>query len=128
MSELFAGMINRRELVSALIDEVSTPRDCALDDTVREKVNKRLGATGLVTAACIDSTCNDGVQLADPVAGAVAHRRGSANLTASPSSHKGKIAARPAAAFDVASFAGDVRNGRVNVATLGRPAARRRTA
>ena len=38
-------MINRRELVSALIDEVSTPRDCAFDDTVREMVNKRLRAT-----------------------------------------------------------------------------------
>lgn len=128
MSKLFAGLINRRELVSALIDEVSTPRDCAFDDTVREMVNKRLGATSLVTAACVDSTCNDGVQLADLVAGAVAHQRGSANLTASPSSHKGKIAARLAAAFDVASFASDVRNGRVNVATLGQPTARRRSA
>jgi hypothetical protein len=78
-------------------------------------------------AACVDSTCSDGVQLADLVAGAVAHQRGSANLTASPSSHKGKIAARLAAAFDVVSFASDVRNGRVNVAILGQPAARRRT-
>ena len=128
MSKLFAGMINRRELVSALIDEVSTPRDCAFDDTVREMVNKRLGATSLVTASCVDSTCNDGVQLADLVAGAVAHQRGAANLTASPTSHKGKIAARLAAAFDVASFASDIRNGRVNVATLGLPTAGRRTA
>lgn len=53
MSKLFTGIINRRELVSALIDEVSTPRDCAFDDTVREMVNKRLGATSLVTAASI---------------------------------------------------------------------------
>ena len=65
MTKLFVGMTNRRELVSALIDEVSTPRDCAFDETVREMVNKRLGATSLVTAACVDSTCNDGVQLAD---------------------------------------------------------------
>ena len=41
---------------------------------------------------------------------------------------QGKIAARLAAAFDVASFASDVRNARVNVATLGQPIARRRTA
>jgi hypothetical protein len=46
MSKLFAGMINRRELVSALIDEVSTPRECAFDDTVREIVNKRLDHHG----------------------------------------------------------------------------------
>jgi hypothetical protein len=128
MAKLLAGMINRRELVSALIDEISTPRDCAFDDSVREMVNKRLGATCLVTAACVDSTCNDGVQLADLVAGAVAHQRGAANLSASPSSHKGKIAARLAAAFGVVSFANDIRNGRVNVATLGQPAAGRRTA
>jgi hypothetical protein len=128
MSKLFTGMINRRELVSALIDEVSTPRDCAFDDTVREMVNKRLGATSLVTAACVDSRCNDGVQLADLVAGAVAHQRGAANLAGSPSSHKGKIAARLAAAFDVAGFATDIRSGRVNVATLGQPTAGRRTA
>jgi hypothetical protein len=128
MSKLFAGMINRRELVSALIDEISTPRDCAFDDTVREMVNKRLGTTSLVTAACVDSRCNDGVQLADLVAGAVAHQRGAANMTASPSSHKGKIAARLAAAFDVASFAGDIRNTRVNIATLGQATAGRRIA
>jgi hypothetical protein len=48
--------------------------------------------------------------------------------TASPSSHKGKIAARLAAAFDVASFATDIRSGRVNVATLGQPPTGRRTA
>jgi hypothetical protein len=118
MSKLLTGIINKRELVSALIDNISTPRECALDDTVRAMVNHRLGATRLVTAACADSTCSDGLQLADLVAGAVAHQRGVANATASPSSHKGKIAARLATAFDVADFAADVRNGRVNVATL----------
>lgn len=128
MAKLFVGMINRRELVSALIDEVSTPRDCAFDDTVREMVNRRLGATSLISAACVDSTCNDGVQLADLVAGAVAHQRGAASLTTSPNSHKGKIAARLAAAFDIASFANDARNGRVSVATLGQPAVGRKTA
>ena len=128
MAKLFAGMINRRELVSALIDEVSTPRDYAFDDTVREMVNKRLGSTSLVTATCVDSTCNDGIQLADLVAGAVAHQRGAANMTTSPSSHKGKIAARLAVAFGVATFASDVRSERVNIATLGRSATGRRTA
>jgi hypothetical protein len=61
--------------------------------------------------------CNDGVQLADLVSGAVAHQRGQGNRTASPTSHKGKAAARLAAAFGLNSFE-DVRNDRVNVATL----------
>jgi hypothetical protein len=115
---LLVGIINRRELVSALIDQISTPRGHAFDDTVRGMVNGRMKATSLVTAACVDSACNDGVQLADLVAGAVAHQRGQGNGTASPTSHKGKVAARLAAAFGVGNFA-DVHNERVNIATLG---------
>jgi hypothetical protein len=117
-AKLLVGILNRRELASALLDEISTPRGFAFDDTVRDMVNRRMRATSLVTAACVDSSCNDGVQLADLVAGAVAHQRGQGNATASPTSHKGKVAARLAAAFGVSSFA-DVRTDRVNVATLG---------
>lgn len=124
-ARLLIGMINRRELASALIDQVSTPRGCAFDDTVREMVNVRMRSTSLVTAACVDSACNDGVQLADLVAGAVAHQCGQSAATASPASHKGKIAARLAAAFGVPSLR-DVRSNRVNVATLGLPAPRKR--
>jgi hypothetical protein len=118
-AKLLVGIINRRELASALLDEISTPRGCAFDDTVRDMVNRRMGATALVTAACVDSACNDGVQLADLVAGAVAHQRGQEGGTTSATSHKGKVAARLAAAFGLTSFADDVRNSRVNVATHG---------
>jgi len=117
-AKLLVGILNKRELASVLLDEISTPKDCAFDDTVRDMVNRRMRATSLVTAACVDSACNDGVQLADLVAGAVAHQRGQGNGTASPTSHKGKVAARLAAAFGVASFT-DTRTDRVNVATLG---------
>jgi Protein of unknown function (DUF3800) len=115
---LIVGILNRRELASVLLDEISTPKGCAFDDTVRGMVNRRMRATSLVTAACVDSACNDGVQLADLVAGAVAHQRGQGGGATSPTSHKGKIAARLAAAFAVSSF-NDVRTDRVNVATLG---------
>lgn len=117
-AKLLVGILNKRELASVLIDEISTPKGCAFDDTVRDMVNRRMRATSLVTAACVDSACNDGVQLADLVAGAVAHQRGRGSGTASPTSHKGKIAARLAAAFGVSSF-DDVHTDRVNVATLG---------
>jgi hypothetical protein len=117
-AKLLVGILNRRELASVLLDEISTPKGCAFDDTVRDMVNRRMRATSMVTAACVDSACNDGVQLADLVAGAVAHQRGQGNGTANPTSHKGKVAARLAAAFGVSSF-DDVRNDRVNVATLG---------
>jgi hypothetical protein len=117
-AKLIVGILNRRELASVLLDEISTPKGCAFDDTVRGMVNRRMRATSLVTAACVDSACSDGVQLADLVAGAVAHQRGQGIHAASPTSHKGKIAARLATAFGVSSF-DDVRTDRVNVATLG---------
>lgn len=117
-AKLLVGIINRRELASAILDEIRTPKGCAFDDSVREMVNRRMRSTSLVTAACVDSACNDGVQLADLVAGAVAHQRGQANNTTKPTSHKGKIAARLAAAFGVSDF-DDVHNARVNVATYG---------
>jgi hypothetical protein len=123
-AKLLVGILSRRELASALLDEIQTLRGHAFDDTVRDMVNRRMRATSLVTAACVDSACNDGVQLADLVAGAVAHQRGQGNGTAAPTSHKGKVAARLAAAFGLQSFADDVRNERVTVATLGTHAPR----
>jgi hypothetical protein len=75
-ARLLIGMINRRELVSALLDQVTTPRECAFDDTVRDLVNVRMRSTSLVTAACLDSASSDGLQLADLIAGAVAHQCG----------------------------------------------------
>jgi hypothetical protein len=62
---------------------------------------------------------------ADLAAGAVAHQRGQTASTARPTSHKGKIAARLAAAFGVPTLC-DVRTDRVNVVTLGVPSPRRR--
>lgn len=123
-AKLLVGIINKRELAAALIDKVTTPKGSAFDDTVREMVNQRMKSTSLVAASCVDSACNDGVQLADLVAGAVANRCGQAAGTAASTSHKGKIAARLAAAFGVPDLR-DVRTDRVNIATLGTPGTRR---
>jgi Protein of unknown function (DUF3800) len=124
-AKLLVGIINRRELASALIDQITTPRGHAFDDTVREMVNVRMRATSLVTAACVDSATNDGVQVADLVAGAVAHQCRESGRMTRPTSHKGKIAARLAAAFDVPNLC-DVRTDRVNVATIGKPGTKTR--
>jgi hypothetical protein len=123
-AKLLVGIINKRELAAALIDWVTTPKGRAFDDTVRDMVNQRMKSTSLVAASCVDSACNDGVQLADLVAGAVAHQCGQAAGTAKTTSHKGKIAARLAAAFELRNL-GDVRTDRVNIATLGVPPPRR---
>ncbi|WP_016890139.1 DUF3800 domain-containing protein [Mycobacteroides abscessus] len=115
-AKLLVGSLNSRELGSAILDRRTTPTGVAFDDTIRRMVNQRLRSTGLVGAVCADSQCTDGLQLADLVAGAVAHQRKS---DASAASHKGRVASRLAAAFGVASFAEDVRTSRVNVLTHG---------
>jgi Protein of unknown function (DUF3800) len=124
-AQLLVGIINKRELASVMIDQISTPRGRAFDDTLRELVNKRMRATSLVTAVCVDSESSDGVQLADLVAGAVAHHCGLSGKTTLPSSNKGKIAGRLAAAFGVETLC-DARTDRVNIATLRGPSAKRR--
>ncbi|KLO37445.1 hypothetical protein ABH36_12965 [Mycobacterium haemophilum] len=115
-AKLLVGNLNSRELGSAVLDRRTTPAGVAFDDTVRAMVNQRLKAIGLVSAVCADSRCTDGLQIADLVAGAVAHQRRS---DSSANSHKGRVAARLAAAFGVDSFATDQRSGRVNVLTHG---------
>jgi hypothetical protein len=122
LSQLLCGCINRRELVGVLIDGISTPRGTSLEDLVKATVNKRLGSMSIISAACLDSRSSDGLQVADLVAGAIAFERRATGKAHSP---KGKVAGRLKAALGVSSF-GDVRDGRVNIATFRdiRPATR----
>lgn len=71
ISQLLVGCVNRRELVGVLLDGISTPPGCSLDDTVRTMTNRRLKATAIVSAACLDSRSNDLLQVADLAAGSI---------------------------------------------------------
>lgn len=118
-SQLIIGSTNRRELVAAMLDTISTPKDCSLEDYVRGRVNNRFGATSVVSAVCLDSKTNDLLQVADLVASAVSfERRRVQRGIGSPNSAKGKVAARLGAAFGNAGLV-DGRTSRYNVATYG---------
>lgn len=122
-TQLLVGCINRRELVGVLMDGISTPRGCSLADTVRDNVNRRLKATSVISAACLNSETNDVLQVADLVAGAIAfERRRAQGRSGKPNSNKGKVAARLGVAFDALGFANG-RATRVNIASYrgGRP-------
>ena len=125
ISQLLVGCINRRELVGVLLDGITTPRGCSLEDTVRRMANRRLGGTSVVSAACLDSQTNDILQVADMVAGAILHeRRLSVSGPPKTISNKGKVALRLAAALDRPGLA-DGRDSRVNIQTYrGRSTAR----
>jgi hypothetical protein len=123
-SQLLVGCINRRELVSVLLDAITTPVGIALDDRLRDEVNRRLRTTAVVTAALLESRSTDGLQIADLVAGAVAfdrrQRAGDAGRSPSYTSPKGQVALRLMTAFGRRDF-DDGREGRLNIATLRTP-------
>jgi hypothetical protein len=123
-TQVLVGCITKYELVSVLMDGISTPRGISLDDHVRSMVNKRLRCTAVITAACLDSRCTDGLQVADLLAGAVAFDRKtvpSAGIGTNP--HKAKVVARLKLALGVTTF-GDGKVTRVNIATYRRAAPR----
>lgn len=116
-SQLLVGCINRRELVGVLIDGISTPVGCSLEDTVRNLTNQWLRNTSVVSAVCLDSHTNDLLQVADLVAGAILHER---RLAAGPPratvSNKGKVALHLGLTFGRAGL-NDGRDSRVNIRT-----------
>jgi hypothetical protein len=118
ISQLLVGCINRRELVGVLMDGITTPRGCSLEDAVRKITNRRLGETAVVSAACLDSRTNDILQVADLVAGAVLHERRLSVSSGPPKtiSNKAKVAMRLAAAFGRPGLA-DGKDVRVNIQT-----------
>jgi hypothetical protein len=128
VTRLLVGSINRRELITATVDRISTPRDVAYDDVVKRDANRRLGATGVVGVTSIDSRCNDVLQLADLVAGSIAYDRGLLCETyRTPRDEKKKVAVRLKAALGGVDL-NDGRNGRVNIVTYPRPARRQKAA
>lgn len=120
-AQLLAGCINRRELVTVLMDGISTPVGCSLEDDVRRRVNRKFGGTSIVGAVCLDSRSNDGLQVADLVASAIAfERRLAKGAGGKSSSPKARVAGRLRAAMSLDHF-GDQRTPRVNILTLRGP-------
>lgn len=118
-SQLLIGSTNRRELVCALMDIIATPKECSLEDRVRSRVNRRFGATSVVSAVCLNSKTHDLLQLADLVASAVSfERRRMQRGIGSTTSVKGLVAARLGAEFGNAGLV-DGRKRRFNIATYG---------
>lgn len=115
-SQLLVGCLNRREVVGVLMDGISTPQGCSLEDTVRMMTNRRLRATSVASAVCLDSKTNDILQVADLVAGAILHERRAAGGDAKANSNKGKVAVRLGMALGRPGL-GDGRDRRVNIDT-----------
>jgi hypothetical protein len=120
-AQLLVGSINRRELVTVMVDHVSCPTDHSYEDVLRRRVNTRLSAMAVVSAHCLDSKCTDLLQLADLVAGAIAYERGIRAENYKPkTSEKTKIVGRLKAALGGVDLT-DGRSSKVNIATYRSP-------
>ncbi len=114
---LIKGMTSRRELATVLIDGISTPADIAYGSHLRNQINQRFNTMRVVSAISLDSRTCDGLQLADMVASAIAHRRRIGAPPAGESrSPKAEIAHYLALRYGLADF-DDVRAGRVTIRT-----------
>ncbi len=123
--QLLVGVINRRELVTVMLDGISTPRGCSLEDHVKDQVNRRLRNTSVIGAVCLDSRSSDVLQVADMLAGAIAFERRRGATGDHAMSNKAKVATRLQAAFGLRGLH-DQRSARTNIATYrGRAAAPR---
>lgn len=116
-SMLLRGCINRRELVSVSMDEVSTPATVALEDVIARSVNRRLRSKSVITAAMLDSKSNDCLQVVDLLTSAVAcdYRLRVADQD-KVSTHKLQVVSRVKEVFGVSEFEG--RTGRTNIIVL----------
>lgn len=116
---LLKGAIRKRELVSVSLDMISTPPDVAIEDDVRNKVNRSLGCQAVISAACQDSASSDGLQLADLVASAIAWEWRAKNLPASdPDNHKSKVVRRLRDTLNVDSLVASDTSPRYNVRSI----------
>lgn len=116
-AQLVAGNLNAGQYAAVILDHVSTPVGVSFGDTMRAMANKRLGVPTVVSAVTVDSKANDLLQVADLIAGAVGNHRRTPEQQAV--NHKARIANDLAEALNVASFAADMRHGRINILQKG---------
>lgn len=115
IGRLVQGNVNKNEVVTVMVDGISTPRDVAMGQVIKRGVNGRVGATVVVDAVSLNSKSNDLLQVADMVAGSIFHQRLKAGRAEDPL--KGKVAQRLAWAFEQTDLS-DVRGGKISIATL----------
>ena len=120
-AQLLIGSIRRREIVTVLADNYSTPADVVFEEDVRASVNRRLRRLAVASVVRLDSRAAVALQVVDLLIGAVTFEfRQSAGL-AGARTPKAQLAKHVRERFGVASLlAGTRENPRLNVALYGR--------
>ncbi|MGH9128349.1 MAG: DUF3800 domain-containing protein [Acidimicrobiales bacterium] len=116
IAQLLRGAIARRELVSVMMDSISTPKEVVFEDYVRSHVNMCFGCTSVVTALLLNSKACDGLQAVDVLAGALAWERRTTAEGHRHQNEKAKVVDRVKQRFNIDLT--DARTPRTNLMTL----------
>lgn len=116
-AKLIAASVSRNEFTNVFIDNISTPADTALSLLVTRRVRQRLTPPIMVKVYELDSRSTDLLQLADLVAGAVAHYRKHRDTYDDLFNPKAQVAKRLKRVYDLPDFE-DVRRRGVNILTM----------
>ncbi len=119
---LIKGMTTRREVVTLLIDGISTPRGVSYGGAIQNKINRDFRCTRVVSATSLDSRTCDGLQVADLVASSIAHQRSALRTQtfedyAVGNSIKTQLSLYLTRTFGLTTLE-DVRTDRVNIRTV----------
>jgi len=115
-TQLILGTIRRREIVTVLADNYSTPDEVNFERDLKTKVNQRLGRLA-VTAVCrLDSRASDALQVVDLLTSAATFEFRQAAGLAGSKSPKARLAGHVRKRLGITSGAGGFRNERVNIA------------
>jgi len=113
--QLLIGNIKRRELVTVVADNYSTPDDVKFEKDVRVAVNNRLNRLAVTSVCRMDSRAADPLQLVDLLTSAVTFEfRQSAGI-AGMKSPKAQLAAHLRSVYGVGSFLQGHRGPNINV-------------
>jgi hypothetical protein len=102
--QLLHGNIKRRELVTVLADNYSTPPNVFFEKDVKRDVNGRFDRLAVTNVCRLDSRSTDGLQLVDLLLGAVLFEFKAAVGLAKTTSKKANLSARARALYGVTSF------------------------
>lgn len=71
--KLLKALLNRREIATVLMDEISAPASVSIGNEIKLRINSTFGCLRIASAVHLDSKANDGLQIADLIAGAARH-------------------------------------------------------
>jgi uncharacterized protein DUF3800 len=118
-AQLLLGSIKRREIVTVLADNYSTPDSVVFEQDVRVEVNKRLRRLAVASVCRLDSAAADPLQVVDLLTSAVAFEFRQSSGIAGRETPKARLARKLRNEFGVKTFLKGHEGNGINVKLYG---------